>query len=81
MTRKLVSMEEDEKIPYQNEVMGGGTGTDADSIADAQTGVRTTLLSLPLRYMHTPVEMLDMRDIVNTSQLMAEFAKKGAALL
>ena len=48
MTRKLVSMAEDEKIPYQNEVMGGGTGTDADSIADAQTGLRTTLLTLPI---------------------------------
>lgn len=81
MTRRLLSLAEEAGIPYQNEVMGGDTGTDADSIADARGGVRTALLSVPLRYMHTPAEVIDLRDVENTARLMAEFAKKeGEAL-
>ena len=61
------------ELPFQREVMGGDTGTDADAIASAQTGVRTALLSIPLRYMHTPVETVDLRDVENTGRLMAEW--------
>ncbi len=81
MTRRLRSLAEEAGIPCQDEVMGGDTGTDADSIADARGGVRTALLSIPLRYMHTPAEVVDLRDVENTARLMAEFAKKeGEAL-
>ena len=61
------------ELPFQREVMGGDTGTDADAIASAQAGVRTALLSIPLRYMHTPVETIDLRDVENTGRLMAEW--------
>ncbi len=81
LTRRLLALAEEAGIPSQNEVMGGDTGTDADSIADARGGVRTALLSIPLRYMHTPAEVVDLRDVENTARLMAEFAKKeGEAL-
>ncbi|HIZ20548.1 MAG TPA: M20/M25/M40 family metallo-hydrolase [Firmicutes bacterium] len=81
MTRRLLALAEQAGIPCQNEVMGGDTGTDADSIADARGGVRTALLSVPLRYMHTPAEVIDLRDVENTARLMAEFAEKeGEAL-
>lgn len=80
MTRKLAALAEDKKIPYQNEVMSGDTGTDADSIASARAGVKTALLSIPLRYMHTPVELIDLNDVKYVGSLMAAFVKEGAAL-
>ncbi len=63
-------------IAYQTEVMGGSTGTDADVISKSNNGVRTGLFSIPLRYMHTPREMVDLRDIVATGELMARCAEE-----
>ena len=56
--------------------MGGDTGTDADAIASAQAGVRTALLSIPLRYMHTPVEVVKLSDVQAVADLMAEFLRE-----
>lgn len=81
MTRRMVYLAEKFSIPYQHEVMGGSTGTDAESISDARTGVRTALLSIPLRYMHTPCELVDKRDIENVGRLMACFIKEGVSNL
>ena len=53
------------------------TGTDADSITITDTGVPTALLSIPLRYMHTPVEVLDVRDVAAVGDLMVAFVRKG----
>ena len=58
--------------------MGGETGTDADEISTAKNGVRTGLVSIPLKYMHTPVEVIDTEDIKAVGRLMAEFAMGGA---
>ena len=77
MTRRLRALAKEGHIPLQDEVMGGDTGTDADSIADAHAGVPTALLSIPLRYMHTPAELIDLRDVENTARLMAAFVRKG----
>lgn len=79
MTRLLEDLAEEEGIPFQREVMGGDTGTDADSIAGVRAGVPTGLLSIPLRYMHTPVEMVDMADVENTGRLMAAYVRKEGA--
>ena len=57
--------------------MGGDSGTDADDISISRGGVRTGLVSVPQRYMHTPCEVLDIADIENTGRLIAEFIKKG----
>ena len=58
-------------IPWQAEVMSRTTGTDADSIAPSGRGVRTALLSVPERYMHTAGEVAAICDIENTARLIA----------
>lgn len=58
-------------IPLQNDPMGGRTGTDADEIAVTGCGVKTALLSIPLRSMHTMVETVDSEDVLNTARLLA----------
>ncbi|WP_040195794.1 M28 family peptidase [Candidatus Soleaferrea massiliensis] len=73
---ELKTLSEREGIPYQNEVMGGTTSTNADSIAVCRAGVKTGLLSIPLKYMHTPVEVIDTRDVEHTAQLIAAYLKE-----
>ena len=74
----LVKLAKEKEIPYQLEAMGGSSGTDADDIAVSRGGVRTGLVSIPQRYMHTPCEIVEIADIENTGRLVAEFVKKGA---
>ena len=57
-------------IPYQIEVMGGHTGTDADEMQTSREGVATGTVSLPLKYMHTPTEVIDLRDAEATVELL-----------
>lgn len=75
LTRRLAALAAEAALPLQDEVMGGDTGTDADTIADARSGVPTALLSIPLRYMHTPVEVVDTADVAHTARLMAALAR------
>ena len=81
LTRQLERLAEQAGIPLQHEVMGGDTGTDADSISDARAGVPTALLSIPLRYMHTPAEVIDLQDMRSVGALMAAFVQKGVTAL
>ncbi|MFV0338300.1 MAG: M20/M25/M40 family metallo-hydrolase [Chthoniobacterales bacterium] len=77
---RIVACAEKNKIPYQIEADPRPTGTDARAIQIARSGVATGLLSIPLRYMHTPSEMVDLLDIEHTVQLLVAFAcslKKG----
>ena len=62
------------QIPFQTEVMPGSTGTDADALALAPGGAHAGTVSIPLRYMHTPVEVIDIQDVERTAQLLAAFA-------
>ncbi len=78
VTDKLKKLATEKEIPVQYEIMGGETGTDADEISTAKNGVRTGLISIPLKYMHTPVEVIDTEDIKAVGRLMAEFAMGGA---
>lgn len=71
MTESLETVAEKRGIPYQLEVMSRSTGTDADEIQTTREGVATGVLSLPLKYMHTPVEVIDLRDAEATAQLLA----------
>ena len=73
MTRKM------EETAKENG-MGGDTGTDADSIAGAGAGVPTALLSIPLRYMHTPAEVVDLADVEAVGRLMAAYIRKEGAV-
>jgi putative aminopeptidase FrvX len=60
------------KIPVQWRSLSRSTGTDTDSFAYANDGCPSVLISIPLRYMHTTVEMLHKSDIENTIHLMYE---------
>ena len=60
-------------IPYQIESFLGRTGTDADKMHQSCEGVVTALLSLPLRYMHSPSEVCHMSDVQNAIDLLANF--------
>ncbi|MGX8702736.1 M20/M25/M40 family metallo-hydrolase [Caproiciproducens sp.] len=62
-------------IPYKLDVMGGSTGTNSDEIAASRRGVKSELVSIPLRYMHTPVEVVDLTDLEDTARLIAEYIK------
>ncbi|MER3497280.1 MAG: peptidase M42 [Chitinophagaceae bacterium] len=73
---KLLSFVEDvankKNIPLQWRALTRSTGTDTDSFAYSNDGCPSVLISIPLRYMHTPVEMLHRNDIENTILLMYE---------
>ncbi|MEG1971686.1 MAG: M42 family peptidase [Oscillospiraceae bacterium] len=76
-SNKLVYTAKIEKIPYQKEIMSGRTGTDADSIVSSGKGVKTALLSIPLRCMHTPNKIVNLTDIESTAKLMAAVVRGG----
>ena len=63
------------KIPYQFEADPRPTGTDARALQMGRGGVATGLVSIPLRYMHTPSEMVDLEDVERCVKLLVEFAK------
>ena len=69
----LIDVAKGEKIPYQVEAISRGTGTDANVIQLTKAGVAAGLVSIPLRYMHTPVELISLRDLENTSKLLKSF--------
>jgi putative aminopeptidase FrvX len=60
-------------IPWQVEVEGGRTGTDADVIADRGPGIAVTVVSIPNRYMHTSTELIHLDDLDNCVKLLVEF--------
>lgn len=78
-TNELIGVAKDNSIPYQHDVMGGRTGTNADSINTTGCGVKTALLSVPLRYMHTGNEIISLSDIENTAKLIASYLLKKEA--
>jgi putative aminopeptidase FrvX len=70
---RLKEVAEAREIPYQLEPAPGRSGTDAWAIQVTREGVPTALISLPLRYMHQPVETLDTRDVERAARLLAAF--------
>ncbi|MCK5368406.1 MAG: M20/M25/M40 family metallo-hydrolase, partial [Cyclobacteriaceae bacterium] len=61
------------KIDYQRSALSRFSGTDTDAFAYSNEGVASALISLPLKYMHTTVEMVALKDIENVIRLMYEF--------
>jgi endoglucanase len=61
------------RIPYQMTAEPHATGTDANAMQVSRAGVAAALVSLPNRYMHTPVEAISLDDLDNASKLLAEF--------
>ena len=66
----IIQTAEEEKIPFQREASSRSTGTDTDAFAYSNGGVPASLVSLPLRYMHTTVEMAHKEDITNLVKLL-----------
>lgn len=74
---KLQNISREKNIPYQLEFMGDSTGTNADYIAISKGGIKTGLVSIPQRNMHTGVEIIDLNDIENCAKLIAEYVLGG----
>jgi putative aminopeptidase FrvX len=70
---------EEAGIPFTVAASARYTGTDADAIHLARGGIPTGVVSIPLRYMHSPVEMVQLEDVENTAKLIAAFAQKLSA--
>ena len=75
----LVETAEAEGIEYSISASGRGTSTDADVLQISRAGIPTGLVSIPLRYMHSPVEMVDLRDVEATVKLLAAFGERLSA--
>lgn len=71
---RLVAAAEAEGIPYQLEAEPSVTGTDARAIQVTRDGIPTGLVSVPLRYMHTPTEVISLEDVDATIRLITRFA-------
>ncbi|MGC8606936.1 MAG: M42 family metallopeptidase [Vulcanisaeta sp.] len=76
LTNFLISVAEELKIPYQLEVLIGGT-TDALGIAFRRDGIPATTISIPTRYVHSPVELLSIDDAINAAKLLSEVLSRA----
>lgn len=75
----LHEVAEAEGIPVTVAASGRGTGTDADVVHMSRGGIPTTIVAIPLRYMHSPVEMVQVDDVLACAKLIAAFAQKLTA--
>ena len=73
LSQKLISTSQEKGINYQLEAIANPTGTDANTIQISREGIRTGLVSIPCRYMHSPVEIVDEEDLNMTTKLLVEF--------
>lgn len=77
MSQKMIDVAEKNCIPYQIEAMGGGhTGTNADVVSISEYGIKTALLSIPEKYMHSPIEIVDTKDVENVASLIVAYVKE-----
>jgi len=73
LVERLKKVAETHEIPYQIEALPGRVGTDSWAIQVTREGVPTALVSVPLRYMHQPVEVVETQDIERAARLLAAF--------
>lgn len=78
LSNELIDLAKDQSIPCWIEVMERRTGTNADEIQVSGGGVRCSTLSIPQRYAHTAIEVMDVDDIENTAKLIAAYIQKKA---
>ena len=76
MSSDLIALAKSMDMPYQVDVIRAGSGTDAWPIQISRGGVATALISLPLRYMHTPHEVMDLRDGENIVKLLSAYIRQ-----
>lgn len=75
MINSLVQAANKLAIPYQTDISVKANDTDAHDINLSNCGVPTVLMSIPIKYMHTPVEVADLNDIENAADIIAEYIK------
>ncbi len=75
ITQSLIGSARSRGLNYQLEIMNGPTGTNADKIVVSRTGVPTTLLSIPLRYMHSAAEVVSLSDMKSATQLLINYVE------
>jgi tetrahedral aminopeptidase len=75
IVQRLIQAADERKIAYQLAASARATGTDANAIQINRAGVATGLISIPNRYMHTPVEMISLDDMDHAADLLARFAE------
>ena len=80
ISKKLIEIAKEKEIPYQIEAMGAKSGTNADMVSVSGTGVRTCTLSIPLRNMHSEVEILDIGDLESVCNLLCEYILSGGVM-
>lgn len=76
LVRLMRQVAEEAGIDYNLEVMPGPSGTDAWGMQVVRGGVATGILSIPIRYMHTPVETVDLADIRDAGRLLAQVVSR-----
>lgn len=79
LVARLKEVAEDREIPYKMDPIPGRSGTDAWAIQVTREGVPTALISIPLRYMHQPVETLAAEDVERAGRLLAAFVTDSEA--
>lgn len=72
----LIELAISKDIPFQRFALPGPSGTDAHAVQVSRGGCMAGLLSIPCRYMHTPVECVSIMDVEYTAELLAEFCEK-----
>lgn len=77
ISEKLVYTAEKNGFLYQKEVMGSSTGTDADVLSLVKEGIPCGLVSIPLKNMHSPVEIVDINDILSTVDIIEKYILFG----
>lgn len=78
LSDELISIAKEEKISYTIEVMGKDTGTNADEIQVSRHGVKCSTLSIPQRYAHTGIEVMDLADIEYVAKLIQKYIERKA---
>ena len=80
INQKLISVADQNGIPYSTYVTGGKTSTDADMISISREGVKTSVLSIPLRNMHSELEVLSLSDLTAICDLLEKYILSGGVL-
>lgn len=75
MTGRMIETAKSLELPYQLEAMAGHSGTNGWHMQTVREGIATSVVSLPLKYMHSPIETLDIGDIESVARLLAGFAE------
>ena len=78
LVARLETVAQQQQIPLQHEAMSASSGTDTDVIFWTRGGIASALISLPNRYMHSPVEVVSLKDLELIPQLMAAFVQSLA---